>query len=198
MAAVARYGRVPSEGLWGIANVLGDVITIHAMCDVMDIGTTEDSRGTGASAVFVYDKYPGGLGFSQKAYGMIEELMQGACDLITGCPCEAGCPSCVGAPVLPQGGGDPEVSARGRVPDKEAALILLHHLLEKEPYIPKNPRPEWEGAVGLAGAGEAQEEAEPPPRRTIKPLPSEIERRLRRNLGRMRDRRPQAGSTPTS
>lgn len=183
---VARYGRVATEGLWGIANVLSDVITIHAMCDVMDIGTTMDSRGTGASSLFVYDKYPGGLGFSQKAHGLVEELMQGACDLITGCPCEAGCPSCVGAPVLPHNTGGPDASSRGRIPDKEGALVLLHHMLEKEPYIPKGP-PLTHSVRGKAGVPAEREEAnfEEAMRREIKRLPPEIEQRLRRSLGRL-------------
>ncbi len=156
LAEVARHGRIATEGLWGIANVLRDVITIHAMCDVMDIGTAMDSRGTGTPSVFVYDKYPGGLGFARKSYGLTETIMQGALDLITGCPCEAGCPSCVGAPVLPHTTNDPDAGGRGRIPDKEAALVLLHHMLEKAPYIPKGPRPDWEGLAGaLGGDGSA-------------------------------------------
>jgi len=174
VAEVRSHGRTPSEGLWGIANVLSDVITIHAMCDVMDIGTTMDSRGTGLPSIFVYDKYPGGLGFSQKAFGLIEALMQGACEMITGCPCDAGCPSCVGAPVLPHNANDPDASSRGRIPDKEAALVLLHHMLEMEPFIPKGPAPV-----------PVEVEEEPVRRREIKPLPPEVERRLRQSLGRL-------------
>jgi len=166
------------------------------MCDVMDIGTTVDSRGTGAPSVFIYDKYPGGLGFSQKAYNLIEELMVGACDLITECPCEGGCPSCVGAPVLPHAGGEGE-SGRGRVPDKEASLILLHHLLEKEPYIPKNPKRAWEG-IGwdpIRARETGDEMFSGARRRDVKPLPPEVERRLRRSLGRLSGRiSPSPGS----
>ncbi len=191
IAEVVRHGRVPAEGLWGIANVLSDVTTIHAMCDVMDIGTTVDSRGTGVPSVFVYDKYPGGLGFSQKAFNLIEELMQGACDLITECPCEAGCPSCVGAPVLPHAGGDGE-SGRGRVPDKEAALVLLYHLLEKEPYIPKSQKRVWEG-IGwdpMLARETGEDTLTESKRREVKPLPPEVERRLRRSLGQLSGRIP--------
>ena len=183
MGAVARCGRVATEGLCGIANVLADVITLHAMCDVMDIGTTQDSRGTGAPAIFVYDKYPGGLGFSQKAFGMIETLMQGACELITACPCEAGCPSCVGAPVMPHVGNDPDAAMRGRIPDKEAALVLLHHMLEKEPYVPKGPARAPAGKISPGGEDLARD-AEPASRE-VKPLPPEVERRLRASLRRL-------------
>ena len=192
LAEVARYGRVPVEGLWGIANVLGDVVTLHAMCDVMDVGTCVDARGTGMPAVFLYDRYPGGLGFAQKAFGMLESLMTAAAELIAGCPCEGGCPSCVGAPVLPHATNDPDGSGRGRIPDKEAALVILHHLLEREPYVPKGNVRTWEGVgwgpVRLHQDGEevfAQEAWS-----SFKPLPPEIEKRLRRNLARLGERRP--------
>ena len=190
LAEVVKYGRVPVEGLWGIANVLGAVMTIHVMCDVMDVGTTVDSRGTGRPAIFLYDRYPGGLGFGHKAFGMLEELMTAACELIQGCPCEAGCPSCVGAPVLPEAGNDPEGSGRGRIPDKEAALVLLHHLLEREPYVPKRRGRSWSGAGWDAVRSRAPGEEAFPERawRSVKPLPPELEKRLRRNLGRITGR----------
>ncbi len=212
LVEVARHGRVAAEGLWGIANVLRDVITIHAMCDVMDVGTAMDARGTGAPSLFVYDKYPGGLGFARKAFHLCETIMQGALDLITGCPCEAGCPSCVGAPIAPHTTNDPDSGGRGRIPDKETALVLLHHMLEKKPYIPLRPRPDWEGLAaagilagdtvgGIPGAaagagagargrgGAAGDDEEPGAeeilrrRRAVKPLPPEVARRLRRSLG---------------
>jgi len=195
LAEVTRYGRVPAEGLWGIANVLGDVVTLHAMCDVMDIGTSVDARSTGLPSIFLYDRYPGGLGFSQRAFGMIETLMLAACELIESCPCEAGCPSCVGAPVLPHTTSDPDGGARGRIPDKEAALVLLHHLLEKEPYVPKRPARAWGGVTWdrmRPPAGATEEPADEGEWKNAKPLAPEIEKRLRRSLGRLTESRPSA------
>jgi DEAD/DEAH box helicase domain-containing protein len=195
LAEVTRYGRVPAEGLWGIANVLGDVVTLHAMCDVMDIGTSVDARGTGLPSIFLYDRYPGGLGFSHRAFEMIETLMLAACDLISGCPCEVGCPSCVGAPVLPHTAGDPDGGARGRIPDKEAALVILHHLLEKEAYVPKRGARGWEGAgweMMRARPADPVESADAGAWLSAKPLPPEIEKRLRRSLGKLTESKPQA------
>ena len=31
---------------------------------------------------------------------------------------------------------DPDTTGKGRIPDKESALVILHDLLELEPYIP--------------------------------------------------------------
>ncbi|MBI1875321.1 MAG: DEAD/DEAH box helicase [Acidobacteria bacterium] len=46
--------------------------------------------------IFVYDNYPGGIGFSRPLYDMSHELLRHTRELIAQCPCEAGCPSCVG------------------------------------------------------------------------------------------------------
>ena len=46
--------------------------------------------------VYLYDKCPGGVGFSEKLFALHEELMRNARDLILRCPCKSGCPSCVG------------------------------------------------------------------------------------------------------
>ncbi len=46
--------------------------------------------------VFVYDNYPGGIGLSEPLFSMREALVEKTRDLIATCPCESGCPSCVG------------------------------------------------------------------------------------------------------
>jgi ATP-dependent helicase YprA (DUF1998 family) len=46
--------------------------------------------------VFIYDNYPGGIGFSRPLFEMHGLLLERTRDLIAGCPCDSGCPSCVG------------------------------------------------------------------------------------------------------
>jgi DEAD/DEAH box helicase domain-containing protein len=46
--------------------------------------------------VFVYDNYPGGIGLSEPLFTMREALLTKTRELIASCPCESGCPSCVG------------------------------------------------------------------------------------------------------
>jgi DEAD/DEAH box helicase domain-containing protein len=148
------------------------------MCDPLDIGTTVNARSTAVQAVFIYDKYPGGLGFSLKAYDLIEEIMNAALELIESCSCERGCPSCVGSPLPPFSQLDPDTGGRGMIPDKEAALVILHFLLQKEPYHPLPTEKE----------GELKDEKRP----SGKPLPVELEGKLREELYR-RTRRKGAG-----
>jgi DEAD/DEAH box helicase domain-containing protein len=176
---VKEYGRDPVESMLGIANVLTEVLPFLVMCDTGDIGSMVDLANHGAPSLFVYDKYPGGLGFAHRSLERVEELMAAARDLITACPCEAGCPSCVGSPLPPNPQLDPDTTGKGRIPDKEGALIILHDLLELEPYIPRplgQPAP-VEGEIG-------SENSVPYP--PVVRLPDKIEQQLREKLIQLR------------
>jgi DEAD/DEAH box helicase domain-containing protein len=66
--------------------------------------------------IYLYDKYPGGVGLSEPLFRMSESLLEKTERLIANCPCASGCPSCVG----PLG----EVGEKG----KEVALEILRRL----------------------------------------------------------------------
>ena len=70
--------------------------------------------------IFVYDNYPGGIGFSEPLHRMHRELLDGTRRLIAECDCENGCPGCVG----PVG----NFGHTGRLA-KTAALAILDRLL---------------------------------------------------------------------
>ena len=46
--------------------------------------------------IYLYDNYPGGIGFSEPLFSMHDELLSRTRELIGECPCASGCPSCVG------------------------------------------------------------------------------------------------------
>jgi DEAD/DEAH box helicase domain-containing protein len=120
------------ESLLGVKNALLSIIPLHSMCDPMDIGGVLDSSNLGVPAIFIYDKFPGGLGFSEKAFEDIQEVITATLDMVRSCPCEEGCPSCVG--VITRGYGrhvDPDLSGGPLIPDKVGAILLLK-LLKKE------------------------------------------------------------------
>jgi DEAD/DEAH box helicase domain-containing protein len=52
--------------------------------------------------LFIFDAYPGGIGFSDLLYERHDDLLTSTRRLILSCPCSTGCPSCVG-PVLEVG-----------------------------------------------------------------------------------------------
>ncbi len=180
LSLVKSFGRDPVESMLGIANVLTEVLPFLVMCDTGDIGSVVDLKNNGAPSIFVYDKYPGGLGFSHRSFENVADLLTKASELIAACPCEEGCPSCVGSPLPPQPQLDPDTAGKGRIPDKEGALVILHDLLEIEPYIPQVRAREL-SAVNQS-AGSAENVPFPPVIR----LPEKIEEQLRRKLANTR------------
>ena len=118
------------EALVGIANVLVEVAPFFVMCDTRDIGTVVDASCLGRDALFLHDRYPGGMGYARRCLDRIDEIMQTIAAVIRECACEDGCPSCVGAAVPPFAATDLDSSVRGRIPNKEAARVLLDALVE--------------------------------------------------------------------
>jgi DEAD/DEAH box helicase domain-containing protein len=138
---VRGQGRVFGEGLVGIANAMIEVAPMFVMCDVQDIGVVVDSSNLGRDALFLYDRYPGGMGYAERCAAAMEQLMQSIYTVISNCPCRSGCPSCVGSATPAFALGDLDSGTRGRIPDKDAALMILHELLELGPYTPQAPPP---------------------------------------------------------
>ncbi|NLJ60011.1 MAG: DEAD/DEAH box helicase [Firmicutes bacterium] len=188
---VRKWGRDPSEGLYGIGNVITEVVPLYAMCDPRDVGAVVDSLNTGSPTLFVYDRYPGGVGFAERSYRVLEDVLEACLQLVMACECEDGCPSCVGAPVPPFVQNDPDTSPKGRIPDKEAALILLHSLLNKEPYTPKpvkipgHLQALGEGSSESRGCGTCGDGHNETCELPMKRLPESVEARIRRQLARL-------------
>ena len=131
------------DGLLGLSYSLHHLSAILLMADIRDIDhcigdksgqwyvrhgrdrrviTTAPGEIAGSEAVmvdaydptvFIFDAYPGGVGFSELLFEQHHTLLDLSKSLISSCPCEHGCPMCVG-PVL-------EVGLKAR----EAALAIL-------------------------------------------------------------------------
>ena len=86
------------NGMMGIANLLRIVCPLYLMCAPTDIAVVYQVKSpiTDHPTIFLYDNCPGGIGLSRKAFGMREVLLQKALQVAADCPCEYGCPSCVG------------------------------------------------------------------------------------------------------
>ena len=108
--------------LRAMANVLGNVAPFYVMADPADLRTIPMIRATFSKrpTVYIYDAYPGGVGFSRKLFYVHEDLLAAAKQLIVECPCQSGCPSCVGPAE--------ETGDSG----KKSALKLLEILIKKE------------------------------------------------------------------
>jgi DEAD/DEAH box helicase domain-containing protein len=128
------------SGIFGLLYALESMASLLLMCDRRDLGTAVGERPSTPGVVtewqdasvalsaaeetkeyfepnlYLYDAYPGGIGFSEPLYHVHELLLQKTRELISGCPCDKGCPSCVG----PAGMKTEQT--------KEAALAILSHL----------------------------------------------------------------------
>lgn len=76
------------------------VLPLIAMCDRWDIGglSTNVHAQTGQPTIFIYDGHPGGIGISRRGFDCFDRLVTDALGLISECPCDSGCPSCVQSP----------------------------------------------------------------------------------------------------
>ena len=119
------------DGVVGLAYAMRQVAQLLLMCDSHDVGISISGFGIGDSdpggvRLFIYDNYPGGIGFSAPLYDIHGELLAAARKLIAECECERGCPACVG-PI-----GD--IGPMG----KAAALRILDLLLEPITAVEKS------------------------------------------------------------
>ncbi len=95
-----KYDRETLQGaMVGLAHLLRHIAPMHLMCAPQDIHVVYHTRDpyTDKPTVYLYDNIPGGIGLSDKVYDMDTELFARALDMLEACPCEDGCPGCVGA-----------------------------------------------------------------------------------------------------
>lgn len=87
--------------LMGISNVIRHIVPIHVMCDRNDIHVVSQIRAEHSQlpTIFIYDHYPGGIGLAEDVYKRFDEIKAAAINLVRRCPCEDGCPSCIGTEV---------------------------------------------------------------------------------------------------
>ncbi|RME43150.1 MAG: DUF1998 domain-containing protein, partial [Chloroflexi bacterium] len=84
--------------LTGLAHVLGHVAPLYLMCDYRDIGIQAEVQAAWSKqpTVTIYEQVPAGVGFSETLFRLHGRLLATAQELIRDCPCDRGCPSCVG------------------------------------------------------------------------------------------------------
>ena len=130
--ALVRQGLNPIEGLSGVRNLFVTLLSMLSMCDPADLQGSIDSSNLGRPTLFVFDRYPGGLGFSEQGWTRLDELAQGALEHLEACACGSGCPACVGLPILhPAQQQDPDLGHARAIPGKDAARALLRWWLER-------------------------------------------------------------------
>ncbi|MCE2463992.1 MAG: DEAD/DEAH box helicase [Dehalococcoidia bacterium] len=135
---VALWFDVPDDFLKGVREARADlagglhagehaaigVLPLFALCDRNDIGgvSTPLHPDTRKPQVFIYDGHPGGIGIAERGYQVIEDLWSATLRVISECPCNDGCPSCIQSP---------KCGNNNHPLDKEVAILMLRALCLK-------------------------------------------------------------------
>ena len=92
---------VIGEGIRGIAYTMQNLIPLYIMCDRTDISVIPMVRApfSNLPTVYIYDRYAGGIGLSKKVYNILPTILEAVLEHIQSCPCDNGCPSCIGPPL---------------------------------------------------------------------------------------------------
>lgn len=128
------------DAIRGLMNAMHLVASVGLMCDPRDLGATlgdcgdgdlpsrGDALGPGFDpTIFLYDHVPGGVGLASRLFEDREALLRRTRTLIDGCPCDRGCPSCIGASSVEPGPDRAKTAAP--LPDsKRLGLDLLSTL----------------------------------------------------------------------
>ncbi len=159
-----------------------------ALCDRGDIGGISYHRHPQLEqgAVFIYDGHPGGVGIAERGFRELPELLARVLDLVAGCACETGCPSCIQSPKCGNGNRPLDKGGAARilrlllgreepveVPEEAAVAAPVTHGAPLEargtphPIDPAEPIEPAERALAIEPAGPAR----PAPRRPPEPRP---------------------------
>nr|BBH86936.1 hypothetical protein KTC_16870 [Thermosporothrix sp. COM3] len=104
----------------------------HAMIALLPLFVLGDRRDVGGlsivpmhpqtkrATIFIYDGFPGGVGYCDQAFLSWKELARATLDMLTACTCASGCYSCIMSP---------KCGNQNRPLDKAGAIFLLQHLL---------------------------------------------------------------------
>jgi DEAD/DEAH box helicase domain-containing protein len=87
-----------STCLSGVGTLIRNIAPVYLLCDSRDLGIAERvcDPHFGMSALYIYDKYPGGTGLAEALSGITPTLFNAVLSALEACPCAKGCPSCVG------------------------------------------------------------------------------------------------------
>jgi DEAD/DEAH box helicase domain-containing protein len=90
------------QGLVGTAHALNHIAPLFVMADPQDFHVIPQVKAdhNEKPTIFFYDRYPGGIGLSEKIYSGMSEVFDETKKMITRCQCESGCPSCIGTDTI--------------------------------------------------------------------------------------------------
>jgi len=128
MEQVRQAGLDAHAGLRGIGYGTRMLLPLFITCDTLDFSHTIGSANSPWNAIFIYERYRLGLGYTRRAYEMLDRIMPAVLDNIRQCPCDDGCPCCVGKPLRQYAVWDVQ-RGEASIPSKAAARMILEAML---------------------------------------------------------------------
>ncbi len=147
------------------------LLPLAVLCDRNDLGgiSTPFHPQLGASAVFVHEGRPGGLGLARQGFEALPELLAKVAARLADCSCDEGCPACIQSPKCGNG---------NRPLDKQGALLALGHWLDPTAATPP---------LALHPADRPTQAVSPPPESATKPEATERRRPVAKRPPRTRE-----------
>lgn len=99
-ALTEGYGREAlGAAMVGLAHLMRSIAPLYLMCAPSDLSVEYHVRDpfTQKPTLYLYDCIQGGIGLSDRIYETGTLLFEQALQAVRECPCEQGCPSCLGA-----------------------------------------------------------------------------------------------------
>lgn len=117
------------RGLMGIAYAIRMMLPLFVQCETLDFShSTATAVNAPWHTMFVFERYPHGLGFTEKAFEILADILPEVYNRILTCDCEDGCPCCVGKPLRGYTTWNIE-RGEATIPSKSAALRILKGIL---------------------------------------------------------------------
>ena len=109
------------SAMHALEHTLIGLLPVFVLCERADVGGVSYPMypATGEPLIFIYDGYPGGVGYTRAGTSLFPDWLQAAITLLQDCPCKTGCPRCTLSPKCGNG---------NQYLDKHAALTLARAL----------------------------------------------------------------------
>lgn len=110
------------SAMHALEHTLIGLLPAFVLCERADVGGVSYPLypHSGEPLIFIYDGYPGGVGYARAGTTLFPDWLQAAYALLHDCPCKTGCPRCVLSPKCGNG---------NQYLDKQAAKRLASALL---------------------------------------------------------------------
>ena len=119
---IQENGYSTAGSLHALEHALIAALPLYALCDRNDLGgvSYELNPELNAPAIFIYDGHEGGIGLTERGYGVVESWLRSTLMMLEGCKCEISCPACT---------QDPHCGNNNEPLDKRGATLILKRWL---------------------------------------------------------------------